>query len=370
MRHVYEIQTAVIGAGVVGLAAARALALAGREVLVLECASRIGTGTSSRNSEVIHSGIYYPPGSMKALLCVEGRERLYSYCSERSIPHRRTGKVVIATTTSELAVLERYAKLAQANAVPDVVPRESAWIRRLEPELRCLGALEVPCTGIVDSHALMASLWGDLQAAGGEIACNSGICGGGRRDDGRFELVVIGSDEVLVCRELVNAAGLGAPDLARLLQSCAGELAPQPCYARGHYFTISGPSPFQRLIYPIGDAAGLGIHVTLDLEGRARFGPDVEWIETPDYRFDESRRGRFVTAIRRYYPGLDPDRLQPGYVGVRPKIVGCGEPAADFRIDGPRKHGIAGLVHLYGIESPGLTASLAIGESVASMLSP
>ena len=363
-----EAETIVIGAGVVGLAVARALAQAGREVIVLEKADHIGTETSSRNSEVVHSGIYYPPGSLKARLCVRGREQLYAYCEAKGVPYRRTGKLIVATSPDEVATLEKYFDLARTNAVGEIAWLSADEVRALEPEVRCVRALHIPYTGIVDSHALMTALWGDLQAAGGDVAFLSALQRGRRLPDGRFELEVEDMDEPLVCRELVNSAGLHAPDLARRLDGCAGEQAPRAYYARGHYFALSGRSPFSRLVYPVANSAGLGTHVTLDLGGRAKFGPDVQWVEGLDYAFDETRRAAFVEAIRLYYPALDESRLQPDYTGIRPKIVGPGEPAADFRLDGPAVHGIAGLVQLYGIESPGLTACLALGGQVADDL--
>jgi L-2-hydroxyglutarate oxidase LhgO len=363
-----EVQTAVIGAGVIGLAVARALALAGREVVVLERADRIGTETSSRNSEVIHSGIYYTPGSLKARLCVAGRDMLYAYCEERGIPHRRTGKLIVATSEAEQPTLQRYFDLARHNGVGEINWCSADEVHELEPEVRCVRGLHVPQTGIVDSHALMTSFWADLQACGGEVAFLSEVRAARRLGDGRFGLDVGDSAEPLACRELVNSAGLHAPDLARRMAGCAGHIAPPAHYARGHYFTLSGRSPFSRLVYPIAESDGLGIHVTLDLEGRARFGPDVEWIESPDYAFDETRATRFVEAIRRYFPGLVASRLVAGYTGIRPKITPPGAPAADFVITGPEQHGITGLVHLFGIESPGLTSALAISRYVLQVL--
>lgn len=362
-----EVHTVVIGAGVIGLAGARALALAGREVLVLEAHDQVGAETSSRNSEVIHSGIYYPTGSWKARLCVSGRRQLYAYCAERGVEHRRLGKLIVAVTDAERAVLERYRAQALANGVGDLPWVSADECRALEPAVRCVAAIHARDTGIVDSHGLMLALWGDLQAAGGEVAFRSRVVAG-RRTGAGFELQVDGLDEPLHCRELVNSAGLAAPQLARQLEGCGGERAPRAHYARGHYFTLAGPSPFHRLVYPVAESAGLGIHVTLDLAGKARFGPDVEWCDAVDYRFDDGRRERFAAAIRRYYPALDEARLEPAYVGVRPKISARGELAADFRIDGPAAHGIPGLVHLFGLESPGLTSSLAVADRICSLL--
>lgn len=359
-----EVQTVVVGAGIVGLAVARELALTGREVLVLERADQVGTETSSRNSEVIHSGIYYQPGSLKARLCVEGRSQLYAYCEQRGIPCRRTGKLIVATSNDELPALQRYFELASLNAIGEIARFTGIEVRELEPEVRCVGALHIPFTGIVDSHELMTAYWGDLQAAGGEVVFRCEMTGGRRRTEGQFELDVAGMSEALVCRELINCAGLHAPDLARRLEGCASELAPRAYYARGHYYSLSGRSPFTRLIYPVADSAGLGTHVTLDLAGRARFGPDVQWIESLDYTFDDSRRASFVKAIRLYYPALDEDRLQQAYTGIRPKISPQGTGFSDFRIDDPALHGVKGLVHLYGIESPGLTSAIALGQYV------
>ena len=363
-----EVQTVVIGAGVVGLAVARALALAGREVIVLERADRIGTETSSRSSEVIHSGVYYREDSLKARLCVTGRHALYNYCRDRGILHRQTGKLIIAVCDAEIAILQSYTERAALNGTGRLVWCSAAQVHDLEPEVQCVAGVLVPWTGIVDSQSLMNSLWGDLQAAGGEVAFRSEVIAGLRLDDGRFRLEVRGMAEPLTSHELVNSVGLQAPAMARSLEGCGGQIAPESHYARGHYFALAGRSPFSRLVYPVAEAAGLGIHVTLDLAGNARFGPDVEWVKSPDYSFDESRRSRFAQAIKRYYPGLDPDRLRPGYVGIRPKIAPANSPGADFRIDGPRMHGIPGIVHLYGIESPGLTAALAIGDEVIAAL--
>ncbi len=364
-----HVQTLVIGAGVVGLAIARALGRSGREVIVLERAAAVGTETSSRNSEVIHSGIYYPTGSLKAQLCVRGRDLLYEYCETKSVNHRRTGKLIVATSSDEVPSLEKYFDLAQRNRVGEIAWLSGDEVRELEPGVCCVRALHIPYTGIVDSHGLMNSVWADLQAAGGEVVFQSEVLSGRRRPDGLFELDVAGLDETITCRELVNSAGLYAPDLARKLAGCAGERAPVAYYARGHYFSLAGRSPFSRLVYPIANSAGLGIHVTIDLAGRARFGPDVQWIDGVDYAFGQSRQENFAEAIRLYYPALDVGRLYPDYTGIRPKIVPPGAPAADFRIDGPAAHGIAGLVHLYGIESPGLTSCFALAERCVQELS-
>ncbi len=362
-----EVGTVVIGAGVVGLSVARALAASGRDVLVLEAAAQAGTETSSRNSEVIHSGLYYPTGSMKARLCVSGREQLYAYCESRGVPHRRTGKYIVAATEAELPVLEGYRTQAIVNGVGDLPWLALSELRREEPALGVAGGIHCPATGIIDSHSLMLSFIGDIEAANGALAYRSRVLGG-RRDTDGFVLEVDGLGEPLHCRELVNCAGLSAPAIARTLKDCAEHLAPTAYFARGHYFSLAGAPPFRRLIYPVAEPGGLGVHVTLDLEGQVRFGPDVEWVPKVRYEFDATRRGRFAAAIRRYFPGIVEERLQPAYVGVRPKISGPGEPADDFRIDGPKTHGVAGLVQLYGIESPGLTSSLALGAEAVRAL--
>lgn len=360
------VDVVVVGAGVVGLAVARELARAGREVLVLERAAVPGSETSSRNSEVIHAGIYYPPGSLKARLCVAGRERLYAYCRERGIGHARCGKFIVATSEPELETLRHYRETARANGVADLEVVSAARVLQDEPEVRCVAALWSPSTGIVDSHELLQALVGDLEATGGAIAYRADVraieLG---RDRHRLAVVTDGEEHELAARVVVNAAGLHAPDLARVMQGLSPECAPRAYYAKGHYYTLSGRAPFRRLVYPVAVAGGLGVHVTLDLAGGLRFGPDLTWIDRIDYSFDDSRREAFAAAIRRYWPALDVDRLQPGYTGIRPKISGPGSPAADFRIDGPSTHGWAGLVNLFGIESPGLTASLALAAHVA-----
>jgi L-2-hydroxyglutarate oxidase LhgO len=368
MTAAMDIQSVVIGAGVVGLAVARALALAGREVLVLEAEGQFGTGISGRNSEVIHSGIYYAPGSLKARLCLPGREQLYAYCADRGVPHRQVGKLIVATSEADVATLERYRAQARANGAGELAWLSPSEVGDLEPDVTCVRAIHAPRTGIVDSHALMLALLGDLQAAGGVIAFRSPLLRALASAEG-FTLHV-GGDEpaALDCAELVNCAGLAAPTVARTIEPLSRHDLPQGRFAKGYYYSLSGRSPFRHLVYPVAEAAGLGIHVTLDLAGRARFGPDVQWIDAIDYTFDEARRGRFVDAIRRYFPALDEHRLQPDYTGIRPKLSGPGEPAADFRIDGPETHGIVGLVNLMGIESPGLTAALSIADYVRELL--
>ena len=361
-----SVECVVIGAGVVGLAVARALALQGREVVVLEAEDAIGTHTSSRNSEVIHAGIYYPKGSLKARACVEGKERLYRYCVERGIPHRRSGKLIVATDEAQAAELEGIRKKAHANGVTDVVWMSREQAMALEPELRCAAALYSPSTGIVDSHALMLAYQGDAESAGAMLALKSPLEHAAVRGDG-FELRVAGADPIR-CRLLVNSAGLTAPSVARRIDGYPAALAPGEFYAKGNYYSLARRAPFSRLIYPVPEPGGLGVHITLDLAGQARFGPDVEWIDRIDYSVDPGRSARFYAAIRRYWPGLPDGALAPGYAGIRPKTAGPDEPAPDFVIQGPARHGVPGLVHLYGIESPGLTASLALADTVAASL--
>jgi L-2-hydroxyglutarate oxidase LhgO len=363
-----EVEIVVVGAGVVGLAAARALALAGREVVVLERAYTIGFETSSRNSEVIHGGLYYPTGSLKATSCVEGRERLYGYCREHGVPHAAVGKIIVATSEAEIPGLDKIAAAARANGVNNLEWLSVAETQRLEPQLRCVAALLSPSTGIIDSHALMLAYQGEAEAAGAMIAFRTPVLSGRVCADG-FELAV-GGDEptTLRCNCLVNAAGLFAPALARAIDGIPEASIPPAYFCRGVYFTLSGRSPFRRLIYPVPVPGGLGVHLTLDLTGQARFGPDVEWISDVDYRVDPRRGDSFYAVVRRYWPGLRDGMLQPGYAGVRPKISGPAEPAADFVVQGPREHGVPGLVNLYGIESPGLTASLPLADAVVREL--
>lgn len=362
-----QIDCAVIGAGVVGLAVARALALQGREVMVLEAADAIGTGTSSRNSEVIHAGIYYPQGSLKAQLCVEGKELLYAYCAERSIGHRRCGKLIVATGDAQLAQLQGIVAKAAANGVHDLVLLTREQARALEPQLECAAALHSPSTGIVDSHGLMLALQGDLENAGGLVVLNSPLAHA-RCTQGAIVLVAEDGTE-LQAKTVVNAAGLQAQALARRFEGLAVELVPPSHYAKGNYFTLSGRSPFARLIYPVPEAAGLGVHLTIDLGGQAKFGPDVQWVNSPDDLVVDAARGEaFYAEVRKYWPALQDGALIPGYAGMRPKIQAPGEPARDFLIQGPDQHGVAGLINLFGIESPGLTSSLAIGGYVSRLL--
>jgi L-2-hydroxyglutarate oxidase LhgO len=363
-----EVECVVVGAGVVGLAAARAVALAGREVLVLERAATIGFETSSRNSEVIHSGIYYPKDSLKAKTCVAGRNRLYPYCREHGIAHARLGKIVVAAEEAELPALDKIAAAAHANGVDDVERLSATEALRLEPEVRCVAALLSPSTGIIDSHALMLAYQGEAEAAGAVVVLRTPVRGGRVRADG-FELMTGGNDLTLIrCQYLINAAGLCAPTLAQAIAGVPRETIPPAYFCRGVYFTLSGRAPFRHLVYPVPPAGGLGVHITLDLAGQARFGPDVEWIPAVDYTVDPRRGAAFYGAIRRYWPGLRDGGLQPGYAGIRPKISGPAEPAADFVVQGPATHRVPGLVNLYGIESPGLTASLALADEVARRL--
>ncbi len=362
-----QVECVVVGAGVVGLAVARALALAGREVLVLEAASAIGTATSSRNSEVIHAGIYYPQGSLKARLCVQGRAMLYDYCAQRGVGHRRCGKLIVATTTEQVGELQAIQDKACRNGVTDLLLLSAAQVQQLEPTLRSEAALLSPNTGIVDSHALMLALLGDLENAGGILALNSPLTLMYR---GPTAIDLEASDGTrLRAKWVVNATGLGAVDLAYRCVGLEARHLPKGFYAKGNYFTLAGPAPFSHLVYPVPEAAGLGVHLTLDLGGQAKFGPDVQWVDSPDdLSVDPTRGEAFYAEVRKYWPGLPDGALQPGYAGIRPKICGPGDPAADFVIQGPAEHGVQGLVNLLGIESPGLTASLAIAWYVADLV--
>jgi L-2-hydroxyglutarate oxidase LhgO len=373
MSEVEVVDAVVIGAGVVGLAVARALAQRGLAPVVIEAETAIGTGISSRNSQVIHAGLYYPPGSLKAELCMAGREMLYAFCESRAIAHRRLGKLVVATDVAELPALQRLQANALENGVDDLVELDAAQARSLEPALRCAGALLSPSTGIVDVHALMLALQADLEAAGGVVVRAAPVLGiscddvSHRVQVGGLEPVVIGAGIV------VNAAGLSAPRMASRIQGLDPSCVPRARFAKGHYFALSGRAPFSRLIYPMPHDGGLGVHLTLDLGGQARFGPDVEWLasqdeRTLDYRVDAARGAAFEADVRRYWPGLPAGALRPDFCGVRPKLHGPGEAAADFVLQGPQEHGIDGLINLFGIESPGLTSCLAIGDEVARLL--
>lgn len=362
-----RVDCVVIGAGVVGLAVARALALVGRDVLVLEAAEAIGTKTSSRNSEVIHAGIYYPQGSLKARLCVHGRQLLYAYCSERGIGHSRCGKLIVATSDSQVSELQGILTKAQANGVDDLVLLTREQAHAMEPELRCVAALHSPSTGIVDSHALMLTLLGDLENAGGVLALNTPLAWARVVQQG-IELETDDGTQLLA-RSVINAAGVQAPQLAARFDGLASQHVPVAHYAKGNYFTLSGRAPFRHLIYPVPESAGLGVHLTLDLGGQAKFGPDVQWVDSPeDLVVDPARGDVFYAEVRKYWPALGDGALLPGYAGIRPKTSGPGEPARDFQIQGPSVHGVTGLVNLFGIESPGLTSCLAIGEHVVQSL--
>jgi L-2-hydroxyglutarate oxidase LhgO len=355
---------AVIGAGVVGLGVARALALAGREVVVLETERYIGFHASSRNSEVIHSGIYYPPGSLKARLCVEGKRALYTYCGERAIPHERLGKLIVATSEEEVPTLGRLKATAEANGVNDLVLLSQTQVRELEPEAWCVRGLLSPSTGIIDSHALMAALRSDAEAAGAQIALATPVISGRVCPDG-IELVAgLGEAFAVRFRLVVNCAGPWAQEVARRIEGLPQASIPPQHFAKGHYFMMAGRAPFRHLIYPVPVPGGLGTHLTLDLAGQARFGPDVQWTDRVEYSFDESRAPGFYQAIRRYYPGLPDGVLSPGFTGVRAKTAPAGAAATDFQVQGPAEHGVPGLVNLYGIESPGLTSVLALSEHV------
>ena len=365
------VDAVVIGAGVVGLAVARALALSprflGKELLVLEAANAIGTGTSSRNSEVIHAGIYYPAGSLKAQLCVEGKEMLYDYCEDRGIGYKRCGKLIVATNEAQVAQLQGIIAKAAANGVNDLVLLTREEARILEPQLECVAAVHSPSTGIIDSHALMLSLQGDFENAGGITVLNSAVAGVFIASDA-IKIVMQDGTEIHT-KTLVNAAGLTAPLIARSMQGLDAKFVPQAYFAKGNYFTLSGKSPFNRLIYPVPEAAGLGVHLTLDLGGQAKFGPDVQWVESADdLVVNPSRGDAFYAEVRKYWPQLQDGALIAGYAGMRPKINSSTEAAADFVIQGPKEHGIAGLVNLFGIESPGLTSSMAIGALTAELL--
>jgi L-2-hydroxyglutarate oxidase LhgO len=363
-----EVECVVVGAGVIGLAAARALALTGREVLVLERAWTIGFETSSRNSEVIHSGIYYPEGSLKATSCVAGRQRLYAYCRDHGIPHAQLGKLIVATHEGEISALEQIASAARASGVDDVEWLSAGQAQCLEPALNCVAALLSPSTGIIDSHALMLAYQGEAEAAGAMIVLRTPMLSAVAGPDS-FDLAVGGDEPATIrCRFLVNAAGLHAPALATAIAGVPAESIPAAYFCRGVYFTLIGRSPFRRLVYPVPPRGGLGVHITLDFAGQARFGPDVEWISEIDYTVDPARGDAFYGAVRSYWPDLPDGALQPGYAGIRPKISGPTEPAADFVVQGPATHGVPGLVNLYGIESPGLTASLPLADEVINQL--
>lgn len=368
-----DVETIVVGAGVVGLASAFALAQRGRPVMVLERNRRIGAETSARNSEVVHAGLYYPTGSLRARLCVEGKTRLYRFAAENAVAVNRCGKLLVATADEEIARLDAIAATAAANGVDDLVRLGADEARALEPEIACVGAILSPSTGVVDSHGLMAALEAHVTSRGGEVVLDAAVERVATRGDGTFALDVAsaGTTSTITAARLVLAAGLGGSALGRTLRYRDGYVAPTTYPAKGHYFSLMGRAPFRHLVYPMPSGAWLGVHLTLDVGGHAKFGPDIDWVEAIDYAFDDAdgrRRATFEREIRRWWPGLSDDALAPGYTGIRPKLYRPGEPVADFAIHGPERHGVAGLVALYGIESPGLTASLAIGELVARLI--
>ena len=357
----------VIGAGAVGLAVARALALAGQSVLIVERWSKFGSETSARNSEVIHAGIYYPVGSLKARLCVAGKAMLYAFCAARGVPHRRCGKLIVAADDRQAGLLDGIRDTAAACGVTDLEPLARAEARRLEPDISCVAALLSPSTGILDSHAYMLALLGEAEAHGATLVCNTEVTAVRRAEDG-WTIVVAGEEErVASGRIVINCAGLAASEVAARIEDFPPEHRPETHFAKGCYFAYGGQTSFRHLVYPLPEPGGLGIHLTLDLDGQARFGPDVEWIEAIDYSLDAARRSRFAAAIRRYWPAVDEARLRPDYAGIRPKLSRPGEPAADFCLSGPPHHRIGGIINLFGIESPGLTASLAIADEVRDL---
>lgn len=368
-----DVDTIVVGAGAVGLAIARSLALSGQQVMVLEQHDLIGSETSSRNSEVIHAGIYYPTGSLRAKLCVEGKHEMYRFCERHGVAARRCTKLLVATAHDQLGKLATIHKTAIANGVEDLVELTPTQARELEPEVSCVAALLSPSTGIVDSHAYMLALQGEAETHGAQVILRSRAATARRLDNGLFALDVeshgASQTERIVCRRLVISAGLHASKLAHTLDLPSGYRAPPTYYAVGQYYALSGRSPFGRHIYPMPQGAWLGLHATIDIGGRCKFGPDIEWIPEIDYTFKPQKLAQFLDFIRSYYPRLDATRLHPDYTGIRPKLYREHDPVPDFAIHGPAQHGADGLVVLLGIESPGLTASLAIGRMVEQLLS-
>jgi L-2-hydroxyglutarate oxidase LhgO len=358
----------VIGAGVIGLACARALALRGHSVIVAEATNGIGNGISSRNSEVVHAGMYYPQRSLRARHCIAGRRRLYAYCESHGVPHRRCGKLIVATNELERAKIEGIFEQGVTNGVEGLKLISGAEARRLEPNLAGIAAIDSPETGIVDSHALMLALQGDLEGAGGVIAFNTAVERLARAE-ARWEVHFGGTEAgTIPVDAVINSAGLGAQAIARGTDGYPSERVPPLVFGKGNYFGCLGKPAFSRLIYPAPVEGGLGTHLTIDLAGRMRFGPDVEWVKTEAYEVDPSRAAIFYASIRRFWPGLPDGALVPDYAGIRPKLTGPGEPPADFMIDGPAEHGLPGIVHLFGIESPGLTCCLSIADDVADRL--
>jgi L-2-hydroxyglutarate oxidase LhgO len=365
---VETVECIVVGAGVVGIAIARSLALAGREVIVLESEDSFGRGNSSRNSEVIHAGIYYPRDSLMARLCVEGKSRLYEFCRDFGVEHKSCGKLVVATNEDEAARLPSIAAHAAANGVGDITLLIQKQLLQMEPRLSAVAALHSPSTGIIDSHGFMQAMIGQAEDNGAVFAWRSPF---GAAKAGNALTVHVGGDQpmTLSCRWLINSAGLQAPAVARAMDGFPPEAVPRAYFAKGNYFSLSGiRAPFSHLIYPVPVPGGLGTHLTLDLTGQARFGPDVEWIDSVDYSVDPGRAEGFYAAIRRYWPELPDNCLVPAYAGIRPKIVPPAVAKQDFQIIGPQTHGINGVVQVFGIESPGLTASLAIADHVKGLL--
>jgi L-2-hydroxyglutarate oxidase LhgO len=362
-----RVDCVVVGAGVIGLAVARRLARAGREVIVLEAAEGIGTVTSSRNSEVIHAGIYYKAGSLMARMCVAGKRALYAYCADHGIPHKNCGKLIVATTPKEAEKLQSIRAHAQANGVLDMQTLSGDAARALEPALNCDAALLSPSTGIIDSHSYMLSLRGEAEDKGAGFAFHTPLLRA-KATRGKFEIDAGGEAPMtLECNLLVNAAGLDAPAIARAIDGMPIKLVPQPYLAKGNYFSCSAKAPFSHLIYPVPEPGGLGVHLTLDMAGQARFGPDVQWVDHIDYAVDPARAERFYPAIRKYWPTLPDGALMPSYSGMRPKIVPPQVASQDFVIQGPKDHGVDGLINLFGIESPGLTSSLSIADYVEEL---
>jgi L-2-hydroxyglutarate oxidase LhgO len=366
--QVGSMQVLVVGAGVVGLAVARAAALAGADVIVAEAACAIGTGISSRNSEVVHSGIYYPTGSARARLCAPSRRRLYDFCASHGVPHRKCGKLIVAAHQAELPRLAAIHAQGRANSVEGLELIDGVAARRLEPALSCAAALCSPETGIIDSHSFMTALRGDLEDRGGNIAFNTRIERLVPAANG-WLVGMAGEPQSIHFDAVVNAAGLGAQRLGGATEGYPAARVPRLVLVKGNYFGFAGRPVFSRLVYPVPVPGGLGVHVTLDLAGRMRFGPDTEWIDKENYDVDAGRAAAFYRSIRDYWPDLPDGSLLPDYAGIRPKITGPGEPAADFMIVAPKDHGLPGLVHLFGIESPGLTCALSLAEEVVSYLS-
>jgi len=364
----YEIDCVVAGAGVIGLAVARELAQAGREVLVVETAEAFGRGVSSRSSEVIHAGMYYPPGSLRARLCVEGKWLLYDFMKKHNVAHTNCGKLIVACESQEVATLEGIVEKGAANGVDDLQMLDQRQAKALEPELSCVAAILSPSTGMMDSAGIMLALLGEAENAGATLATRSPVMSG-RVGARQIEIDIGGAEPMTVgCTLFVNSTSLNAPDIASKLEGLDAVHVPKAYFGKGSYFSMAGKVPFKRLIYPCPVAGGLGVHLTIDVGGQARFGPDVEWVEQPNYEVDPARGDEFYALVRRYWPDLPDGVLQPSYAGVRPKIVPPGNQTQDFRIDGPQVHGIPGLINLFGMESPGLTSSLAIGRYVMNLI--